>query len=438
MKTSVYFKTMKNTGKDGLSSVCFRVRDTGVDIKVVSELQVVTKYWDEDALCYRKNNVVGKEEQKQIPAQIAAIVEQSMMSYDRNKANSEWLRQVIEDVLHPQQAYERDHPCLTKRIDEYIAHNERKDVDNSQYVKLKDKVVRYIAYNREILGDKDFNLFAETISVDDMYDFRDFIFSEHVLYEEYPDFYARYWKATRKLREISNTTAAGDMSALRTVLNWCRKMGYSQNVSYLLYVGKKVVHGDPFFLTVEERNVLYDADLTDYPRLSAIRDIFVFQCYVGCRVRDLFRLTRDNIKDGFLEYMPQKTKKREAKTVRVPLHDKAKAILKRNENLENGKLLPFKGVVSYNTGIKKLLKHCGIDRMVTILDTHGYKMVQKPLYEVASSHTARKTFIGNLYKKVPDPNLIASMSGHCEGSQAFARYRHIDDEMKEKLIEMIN
>jgi len=76
--------------------------------------------------------------------------------------------------------------------------------------------------------------------------------------------------------------------------------------------------------------------------------------------------------------------------------------------------------------------------MVTILDTHGYKTVQRPLYEVASSHTARKTFVGNLYKKVPDPNLIASMSGHSEGSKAFARYRRIDDEMKEKLIETIN
>ena len=87
---------------------------------------------------------------------------------------------------------------------------------------------------------------------------------------------------------------------------------------------------------------------------------------------------------------------------------------------------------------EKLLKYCGIDRMVTILDTHGYNTVQKPLYEIASSHTARKTFVGNLYKQVPDPNLIASLSGHVEGSRAFRRYRTIDDDMKRKLVEMIN
>lgn len=163
----------------------------------------------------------------------------------------------------------------------------------------------------------------------------------------------------------------------------------------------------------------------------------MFHCYVGCRVGDLYRLTRDNIKDGFLEYMPQKTKKCQAKTVRVPLHEKALKILERYDAGAD-RLFPFRQIHTYNLGIRELLKRCGIDRMVTILDTHGYNTVQKPLYEVATSHTARKTFVGNLYRQVPDPNLIASMSGHVEGSRAFSRYRTIDDDMKRRLVEMID
>ena len=188
---------------------------------------------------------------------------------------------------------------------------------------------------------------------------------------------------------------------------------------------------------MQEDEVLYDADLSDNPKLAVIRDIFVFHCYVGCRVGDLYRLTRDNIKNGFLEYMPQKTKKCEAKTVRVPLHEKALKILERYD-ANADRLFPFRQIHAYNLGIRKLLKRCGIDRMVTILDTHGYNTVQKPLYEVATSHTARKTFVGNLYRQVPDPNLIASMSGHVEGSRAFSRYRTIDDDMKRRLVEMID
>jgi hypothetical protein len=51
---------------------------------------------------------------------------------------------------------------------------------------------------------------------------------------------------------------------------------------------------------------------------------------------------------------------------------------------------------------------------------------------------ARRTFVGNLYKQVKDPNLVASMSGHAPGSKAFARYRTIDDEMKIELIGLID
>ena len=80
----------------------------------------------------------------------------------------------------------------------------------------------------------------------------------------------------------------------------------------------------------------------------------------------------------------------------------------------------------------------GIDRTVIVLDPKTREDVARPLYEVASTHTARKTFIGNLYRQVKDPNLIASMSGHVEGSRAFSRYRTIDDDMKRRLVEMID
>ena len=50
---------------------------------------------------------------------------------------------------------------------------------------------------------------------------------------------------------------------------------------------------------------------------------------------------------------------------------------------------------------------------------------------------ARRAFVGNLYKQVKDPNLVGALSGHKEGSRAFARYRDIDDEMKNELVKML-
>ena len=61
----------------------------------------------------------------------------------------------------------------------------------------------------------------------------------------------------------------------------------------------------------------------------------------------------------------------------------------------------------------------------------------RPINEVASSHLARRCFVGNLYKQVKDPNLVGALSGHREGSREFARYRDIGKEMKQELVKML-
>ena len=91
----------------------------------------------------------------------------------------------------------------------------------------------------------------------------------------------------------------------------------------------------------------------------------------------------------------------------------------------------------YREDIKRVLKIAGIDRLVTILEPKTRQPVQKPLYEVAASHLARRTFIGNLYKQVPDPALISSLTGHAEHSKSFERYRAIDDDMKRDILKFI-
>ena len=61
----------------------------------------------------------------------------------------------------------------------------------------------------------------------------------------------------------------------------------------------------------------------------------------------------------------------------------------------------------------------------------------RPIYEVLSSHSARKAFAGNMYKNVKDPNLVCALTGHKEGSKAFNRYRMIDEETNRKTISLL-
>lgn len=85
-----------------------------------------------------------------------------------------------------------------------------------------------------------------------------------------------------------------------------------------------------------------------------------------------------------------------------------------------------------------IFRLCGVARIVTVLNPTTGNEEKRPINEVASSHMARRTFAGNLYKKVKDPNLIAYMTGHKPGSAAFARYRNIDMDIKTEMIDLLN
>jgi len=172
-------------------------------------------------------------------------------------------------------------------------------------------------------------------------------------------------------------------------------------------------------------------------RIEKQRDIFVFQCLIGCRAGDLLKFTKNNIINGAIEYIAGKTKEEKPKTLRVPLNKIATEILTKYANLKGERLLPFVDIHNYNNAIREAFTAAEITRNVTILNPRTRQSEIKPLNEIASSHLARRTFCGNLYKKVKDPNLVCSLSGHSEGSKAFARYRDIDEDMKMDLVKMI-
>jgi hypothetical protein len=92
----------------------------------------------------------------------------------------------------------------------------------------------------------------------------------------------------------------------------------------------------------------------------------------------------------------------------------------------------------YNESLKEILTVCEVNRKVSVINPTTGETEQRPICDIASSHMARRTFIGNLYKKVKDPSLIGSMSGHAEGSRAFARYRNIDMDVKKDTIALID
>lgn len=233
-------------------------------------------------------------------------------------------------------------------------------------------------------------------------------------------------------------SVADMMLRFRSFIIWANDNEYTTNNPFKHFTIGEIVYGTPIYISNDERNKLLKADLSDNTELETQRDIFVFQCLIGCRVSDLYKMTYKSIIDDAIEYIPRKTKEERAITVRVPLNNTAKQLIAKYKDYERATLFPYNTEQDYNRKIKEAFKRAGLDRMVTVLDQQTREEVQRPLYEVASSHMARRSFIGNIYKKVKDPNLVGALSGHKEGSKAFARYRAIDDDMKKELINLLD
>jgi site-specific recombinase XerD len=232
-------------------------------------------------------------------------------------------------------------------------------------------------------------------------------------------------------------SVADMMLRFRSFIIWANDNEYTTNNPFKHFTIGEIVYGTPIYINNEERNRLLGTDLSYNKELETQRDIFVFQCLIGCRVSDLYKMTYKSIIDDAVEYIPRKTKEERAITVRVPLNDTGKQLIAKYKDYERESLFPYNTEQDYNRKIKEAFKKAGLDRMVTVLDQQTRQEIQKPLYEVASSHMARRSFIGNIYKKVKDPNLVGALSGHKEGSKAFARYRAIDDDMKKELINLL-
>lgn len=293
---------------------------------------------------------------------------------------------------------------------------------------------------------------ADQVTDDTLREFVEFLREEHNYFRVTTDdegnkqvvyLNGRYKKAFQAVPESRLPVERGQnainefLKHLRSFYLWAVSNEMVPATPFRKFTIPQEMYGTPYYITVEERNHLFNFDMSDNPRLAVQRDIFVFQCVVGCRVSDLRNLTKESVIDGAIEYIPRKTKEGRPVTVRVPLNSVARAILERYKDTPGDKLLPCIADQNYNYAIKEVFTKAGLTRPVTVLNPTTRQEEKRPLNEVASSHLARRCFIGNLYKQVKDPNLIGKLSGHTEGSKAFARYRDIDEDMRKELVTML-
>lgn len=409
-----------------------------IDQRAKTSIFIQPKYWDSKGgkIAIPKIRVVSAELQ-QIIEELRATQEKlddlSKEILDRFFTDADisdyWLKSIIDKDSTPSVEVMTFFEVWDLFIRTKSVGSGRKKGYSSLVIILK----RFEAIKRQIY--KKFTLSFDTFTPLLLEEVEDFLRNEPSYVAKYPHLYKGICDAEVRCSRSGNSTNMR-LSMLRAFFRWSVSRGLTENNPFNRYSIKQSVFGTPIYISKEERDELLNCPMPT-ESLAVVRDIFVFQCCIGCRVGDLLKLKKTNVIDGAIEYIAGKTADNRPLTVRVPLNNVALGILDRYKEYEGDKLLPFISSQKYNDYIKKCFKVAGITRVVTTLDKHTGKPIQIPICDIASSHMARRAFVGNLYSQVQDPNLISALSGHTEGSKAFARYRAIDEDLKRKTVKLL-
>ena len=339
-------------------------------------------------------------------------------------------------------------------IDEYCKTKRLSSLRINSYMSDKRIIFRFIKYKQIVKNQKDFSFDFETMSAYDFDELRSYIMNEGNLLKKYPIIFENILidqeqMFPRKVKAVkycgtnnkSENYSIGLFKRIKAVFHWLRDQNIIHNNPFTGFELGLYRHvRRPIYLSIHERNLLYEFDLSGYPSHSIQRDIFVFHCLVGCRYGDLITLTPNNVSNGILEYVPRKTRKtRMPAQPRIPLSKIALELIEKYKGIDaNGRLFPFISITHYNKYLKEIFAIVGLNRYVIKYDAKLDEEVTMKLCDVVSSHMARRTFVGNTYKKTKDPSIVCTMSGHVEGSRAFSRYRDIDDDDLREVIDKID
>lgn len=237
--------------------------------------------------------------------------------------------------------------------------------------------------------------------------------------------YLRNLKTRHGEFSLANNGIMKHLERLRKMVNLALRLEWIAKNPFASYQLKfKKVERE--YLTREELKRIEDK-VFQIPRLSQIRDIFIFSCYTGLAYIDVFNLRTENIKTspGGEQWISTRRQKTDI-PIKVPLLPKAKAIVKKYSDhpqvLHQGKVLPVMSNQKLNSYLKEIA---------------DLTKIVKPL----TFHIARHTFATTITLSNGVPiETVSKMLGHTKltTTQIYAKVidRKIEEDMamlKQKL-----
>jgi site-specific recombinase XerD len=246
----------------------------------------------------------------------------------------------------------------------------------------------------------------------------------------YNDFVEYLNKAEHQRGKYKPNVIGKFIKQIKAFMRYAYENHYTQNREFERK-GFKVFKEDveTIYLNEEELEALYNLELSNGE--SHVRDAFLISCYTGMRYSDIDRLDVSKHVDFEKNIITIITQKTNVKVV-IPMNTIVLNILKKH----NYQAPQVQSNQATNRVLKVICEQAKIDSPVTIMETSGgvRKENTYPKYKLVTSHTARRSFATNAFKRGVPTLSIMQITGH-KTETSFMRYIRIDKEENAKSLQ---
>lgn len=218
---------------------------------------------------------------------------------------------------------------------------------------------------------------------------------------------------------------------IKVILNDAFDKNIHQNTAYK-HKNFKVLTEDVnnIYLSEDELQRIISLDLSFNPTIQNVRDAFIIGCYTGLRFSDICKINKQHICDNTIKIKTQKTDQ----WVTIPLLEPVRNIIN-FYRLSSSGFPKVYGNIAMNKYLKQIGELAGLNDVVIKVRSKGKTRVEQrlPKYQLITTHTARRSFATNLFKKGVPSRVIMLITGH-KTEKSFNSYIKINSDENAELL----
>lgn len=249
------------------------------------------------------------------------------------------------------------------------------------------------------------------------------------------NFYQDFKEFCYRNENLSDNYFGTIIKFVKTCMTAAEEDGLHTNTYYKRFV-KVAVDVDNVYLSTEQLDQMLAHDFSEEPRLEKARDLFLVGCWTGLRFSDFTNIKAGDIGTKHIDLKMQKTKKR----VVVPITDQLRSIMQHYEGKTSNSLPPPISNVKLNLYIKEVAEKAGLTQRVELQKSKAGMSVHldKPLHDLISTHTARRSFASNMFRAGIPAITIMKVTGHRTESSFMKYIKASPTEMADMMLEHLN